>query len=63
MKAIQTYSTTVEADLAKMTLLAEGIESVVVGVGVSMEGGAGGVALLVAEDRVGAALEVLERAK
>jgi hypothetical protein len=38
MKAIKTYSTTVDADLAKVTLLAAGIGSVVVGAGVPMRG-------------------------
>jgi hypothetical protein len=38
---------------------AAGISSVVVGVGTGMEGGTGGVQLLVEEDRVEPALEVL----
>jgi hypothetical protein len=59
MKSIKTYSTRVEADLARIALDAEGIPSVVIGVGVGMEGGTGGVQLLVADDRVTAALTVL----
>jgi len=38
---------------------AEGIPSVIIGVGVGMEGGTGGVQLLVEDDRVAAALTVL----
>jgi hypothetical protein len=52
MKTIKTYSTRVEADLARITLEGAGIPSVVVGVGVGMEGGTGGVQLLVEDDRV-----------
>ena len=60
MKAIKTYSTRLEADLAKITLDAAGVPSVVVGVGVAMEGGAAGVQLLVPDESVEAALKVLE---
>ncbi len=63
MKAIKTYSTTIDAELAKITLLAAGIRSVVVGIGVSMEGGTGGVTLLVPDECIEAALDVLERAE
>ncbi len=59
MKAIKTYSTTVEADLARITLEAADVPSVVVGTGVSMEGGLAGVQLLVPDDHVEAALQVL----
>jgi putative signal transducing protein len=59
MKAIKTYPTTVEADLARIALDADDIPSVVVGTGVSMEGGLAGVQLLVPEDQVEAALKVL----
>ncbi len=61
MKAIKTYSVRVEADLAKIALDAAGVPSVVVGIGVAMEGGAGGVQLLVPDECVEAALIVLER--
>jgi hypothetical protein len=59
MKTVQTYSTRVEADLARIALEAAGVPSVVVGVGVGMEGGFGGVRLLVSDDRVEEALKVL----
>jgi len=59
MNTIKTYSTRVEADVARIALDAAGIPSVVVGVGVGMEGGTGGVQLLVQDDRVEAALKVL----
>lgn len=62
MKAIKTYPSRVEADLAKIALDGAGVPSVVVGIGVSMEGGAAGVQLLVPEDHVEAALRVLEDA-
>ena len=62
MKTIKTYSTRVEADLARIELEAAGVPSVVVGVGVGMEGGTGGVQLLVADDRVERALKVLGEA-
>jgi hypothetical protein len=62
MKAIKTYSTSVEADLAKIALEAAGIAAVVVGTGVAMEGGAAGVQLLVSDDCVEAALLVLKDA-
>ena len=60
MKAIGTYSMQFEADLARIALEGEGIPAVVVGVGLGMEGGAGGVQLLVPEDRAEAALKVIE---
>ncbi len=59
MKAIKTYSTRVEADLARIALDAAGVPSVVVGLGAEMEGGVSGVQLLVPDDRVEAALTVL----
>jgi len=59
MKAIKTYPTRVEADLARIALDAAGLPSVVVGIGVGMEGGAAGVQLLVDDDRVELALKVL----
>ena len=60
MKAIKTYPSRVEADLARIALDAAGVPSVVVGVGVGMEGGMSGVQLLVPEDQVEAALEILQ---
>ena len=62
MKAIKTYPTRVEADLARIALDAAGIPSVVVGTGVGMEGGIAGVQLLVADNHIEAALRVLEDA-
>jgi len=59
MKAIKTYPTSVEADLAKIALDAAAIPSVVVGVSLGMEGGGAGVQLLVPDDRVEAALTLL----
>jgi hypothetical protein len=59
MKAIKTYSTRVEADLARITLEGADVPSVVVGVGAGMEGGIGGVQLLVDDDHVERALKVL----
>ena len=62
MKAIKTYPTRLEADVAKIALDAADIPSVIVGVGVVMEGGVAGVRLLVPNDRVDAALRVLDGA-
>jgi hypothetical protein len=62
MKAIKTYPTRVEADLARIALEAAGVPSVVVGVGVGMEGGMAGVQLLVPDECVEVALTVLEDA-
>lgn len=59
MKAIKTYSNRVEADVARIALEAAGISALVVGIGTGMEGGTGGVQLLVEEDRREAALKVL----
>lgn len=59
MTLIKTYGTVVEAELARIALLAEAICATVVGVGVALEGGAEGVRLLVPDDQVDAALEVL----
>jgi len=60
MKTIKTYPTRVEADLARIALDAAGVPSIVVGIGVGMEGGMAGVQLLVPDDCVDAALTVLE---
>jgi hypothetical protein len=59
MKAIRTYSTQLEADLARIALQGADIPAVVVGVGVGFTG-MGGIQLLVPEDRCDAAMEVLE---
>lgn len=60
MKAIRRYSWQFEADLQRIVLEGAGIPAVVVGIGMSMEGGIGGVQLLVPDDRVDAALKVLK---
>lgn len=60
MKTIKTYPSRVEADLARIALDAAEVPSVVVGVGVGMEGGMQGVQLLVPEDQVETALEILQ---
>jgi len=60
MKPIGSYPTRLEADLARIALEAASIPSVVVGVGVGMEGGVAGVHLLVPDDRVDEALKVLQ---
>ena len=59
MKAIKTYPTRIEADLAKIALDAAGVPAVVVGIGVGMEGGAAGVQLLVPSERLDEALKLL----
>lgn len=59
MKIIRTYSTRVEADVARIALEGAGISAIVVGIGTGMEGGTGGVQLLVEDDRTEAALKVL----
>jgi hypothetical protein len=59
MKTVKTYPTSLEADLARIALEAEGIAAVVVGVSVGMEGGFGGVRLLVPEERADEALALL----
>jgi Putative prokaryotic signal transducing protein len=59
MKIVKSYPSRVEADLARIALEAADIPSVVVGIGLGMEGGAAGVQLLVPDDRVEAALKVL----
>jgi len=60
MKTIRTYSMQLEADLARIALEGADIPAVVVGVDVGMRGGIGGMQLLVPEDRIEAALEVLK---
>lgn len=62
MKTVKTYPTSVEADLARIALGAAGIPAFVVGISLGMEGGGAGVQLLVPDDRVEAALTVLEDA-
>ena len=59
MKAIRSYPMQLDAELARIALEGADIPAVVVGVDVGMRGGIGGVQLLVPENRVAAALEVL----
>lgn len=59
MKAIKTYSTRIEAELARISLEAADIPAVVVGIGAGMEGGTGGVQLLVEDDHIERALKML----
>ena len=59
MSTVKTYSTTLEAELASARLRAEGIAATIVGVGIAMEGGAEGVRLLVPDEVVENALEIL----
>jgi hypothetical protein len=59
MITIKTYSTNVEAEVARIALDAAGVFSVVIGIGAGLAGGTGGVQLLVEDDRVDQALRVL----
>jgi hypothetical protein len=58
-KTIKTYPTRIEAEIARTALDAAGIPCLIVGVDVSMEGGAAGVQLRVPEDQVELAIEIL----
>jgi hypothetical protein len=60
MKAVKTYSTRLDADVARIALDAAGVPSVVVGTGVDFEGGTAGVQLLVPDELVDEALKALE---
>jgi hypothetical protein len=59
VKAVKTYDTVLEAELARIQLRAEGIAATIVGVGVAMEGGGGGVRVLVPDDVAENALKIL----
>ena len=59
MTTVGTYSSRLEADLAKLALDGAGIPSVIIGIGVGMEGGAAGVQLLVPSERLYEALKLL----
>jgi hypothetical protein len=61
MKAIKSYPTRLEADVARIALTAAGLPAVVAGVGSEFEGGISGVQLLVPDERVEEALKVLDR--
>ncbi|MGH8260857.1 MAG: putative signal transducing protein [Steroidobacteraceae bacterium] len=60
MRSIRSYPTRLEADLARIALEGADIPALVLGIGTGMEGGAAGVQLLVPDDRVDAALQVLK---
>jgi hypothetical protein len=62
MKIVMSFSSRLDADLARITLDAAGVPSLVVGTGVEFEGGASGVQLLVPDDQVAAATTILENA-
>jgi len=57
---VKTYATRTEAEIAKITLDAAGVPSVIIGVDIAMEGGIAGVRLQVPEDYVASATETLE---
>ncbi|HEY2529983.1 MAG TPA: DUF2007 domain-containing protein [Xanthobacteraceae bacterium] len=61
MKTVKTYSTRVDAEVAKIALAGADVPSIVVGIGTDLEGGASGVQLLVADENVEAAVRVLDR--
>jgi hypothetical protein len=61
MKVIKSYSTSVDAEVAKIALDAAGVPSTVVGIDAAMEGGTAGVQLLVPDEWIEDALRVLER--
>ena len=60
MRVVGRYPTRLDADLARITLEAAGVPSVVVGTGVELEGGAAGVQLLVPDEWIAAATAALE---
>jgi hypothetical protein len=59
MRTIKTYTTKLEAELARLPLERAGIPSMIVGIDAGMEGGAAGVQLLVPEDCTKEALTLL----
>jgi Putative prokaryotic signal transducing protein len=61
MKVVKSYSTSVDAEVARIALDAAGVPAVVVGIDAAMEGGTAGVQLLVPDERLDEALKVLER--
>lgn len=61
MIVLNRYATRVEADLDRIALEGAGIPSVVIGVGLTMEGGIAGVQLLVPEERFEQAKAVLDQ--
>jgi len=61
MKVVRSFPSRLDADLAKITLDAAGVPSLVVGTGLEFEGGANGVQLLVPDEWVAAAGAALDR--
>jgi hypothetical protein len=61
MIAIRSYATSLAAELARLPLEEAGIPNTVVGVDASMQGGLGGVQLLVPEEYAKAALALLDK--
>lgn len=62
MRVLSTYATRLDADLAKISLDAAQIPSVVVGVGLDFEGGASGVQLLVPDEYLETAKTIIASA-
>lgn len=60
MKVFGRYPTRLDAELARISLDAAGVPSVVVGTGVELEGGVEGVRLLVPDEWIAAATVALE---
>lgn len=61
MRVIKTYASRIEADLDRLALEAADVPALVVGVGMALEGGIEGVKLLVPDDMVGRAIQILEQ--
>lgn len=61
MKVVKSYSTSVDAEVARIALDAAGVPAVVVGIDAAMEGGTAGVQVLVPDERLDEALKILER--
>ena len=61
MKVVKSYSTSVDAEVARIALDGAGIPSTLVGIEAAMEGGLAGVQVLVPDEWVDKALRVIER--
>jgi hypothetical protein len=61
MRVLNSYPTRVEADLDRIALEADGIPCLIHGVGLTMEGGIAGVQLLVPEELLERAKQILRR--
>lgn len=60
MKVVKSYSTSVDAEVARIALDAAGVPATIVGIEAAMEGGTAGVQVLVPDERFDEALKVLE---